>query len=190
MNTPAEWESSEERRYRRQRHLSLGALPVVLLCALWVAAGDQWLDYRKQHRRDFVDTPLGNAVSFGGSQWRLEEIDMPPADPLHPLRSGLARLRVRIAVTPQDEAAIKRLGRCSLTLVDARARRWTAASTAAPGVAALPDRCDGNYRNPPEIGGTLHFEQWFMLPAAVANEVEPVVALVAQQPTELRLRRY
>lgn len=172
----------------RVRRRSLFALPPLFALALWVAVGDSWSAWRASQREDVTDAPATIATAFGGSRWQLQQLDAVADDPLQPVAAGVARVRVRVALTPGDEAAIKRLDRCTLALVDAHGRRWSPAGSR-PREVRLPAQCNGSYDHRPEVGAPLVFEQWFLVPRDAAAEVEPRVVLDGRPPAQLRLRR-
>lgn len=184
MSTPAT--ASPQWRVRRR---SLLVLPPLFALTLWVALADSWSAWRASLREDVTAAPAGIATAFGGSRWQLQQLDVLPDDPLQPLAPGVARVRVRVALTPGDEAAIKRLDRCTLALVDDHGRRWSPAG-ARPREVRLPAQCNGSYDHRPDVGAPLVFEQWFLVPRDAAAEVEPRVVLDGRPPAQLRLHRH
>ncbi len=184
MNVEAE-KVDTERTAARQRQFSLWALLVVLPVALWVAIGDEWVSFVKKNHDVFIDVPAGSSLAFGGSDWRLEAADVrqtvaaantAPAPP-NTLPPNTSLVLVRIAVTPRDAAAVERLNQCVLWLSSSDGRRWLSTSGLRDTSSALPESCSGNYRSHPEVGQTFRFEQAFVVPTVVANQVEPLVIL-------------
>jgi hypothetical protein len=185
----------DRRPWRRGRLASLLLLPPTFAAALWLSGADSWRAYRSVHRKDVAVAPAGRAAAYGGSEWRLRSLVAVAPDPARPIPPGTAVLRVEIEVKPADAGAIARLSRCAVALTDERGRRWTQDGRAAAGAAARstanPTSCDGDHRRRPAAGSWFVFEQRFLVPAAVADRVEPVIALPAKDEPgrALRLRR-
>jgi hypothetical protein len=184
-----------QRPWRRGRLASLLLLPPTLAIALWVAAADSWRAYRSAHHKEVAVAPAGQAGRYGGSDWRLRSLTTVAPDPARPIPPATAVVRVEIEVKPADAGAIERLSRCAVALTDERGRRWTQDGRAAPGAAARrstnPTSCGGDHRSKPAAGSWFVFEQRFLVPAAVVDTVEPVIALPKQDEPgrSLRLRR-
>jgi hypothetical protein len=187
--------AADRRPWRRGRLASLVLLPPTFAAALWMAAADSWRAYQRVHGREVAAVPAGRAAAHGGSDWRLRSLAAVAPDPARPIPPGTAVLRLEIEVRPADAAAIARLSRCAVTLTDEHGRRWTPDERAAAGAAARrtrnPSSCDGDHRRKPAAGSWFVFEQRFLVPAAVADRVEPVIALPDRDEPgpALRLRR-
>ncbi len=194
--TGGEGQPAPDRRPWRRGHLaSLLLLPPALAVALWVAAADDWRAYQGVHGKEVAVVPAGQAAAYGGSDWRLRSLAAVAPDPDRPIPSGTAVLRLEMEVKPADAGAIARLSRCAVALTDERGRRWTRDERAAAGAAARstanPTSCDGDHRRKPTAGSWFVFEQRFLVPAAVADRVEPSIALPKKDEPgpALRLRR-
>jgi hypothetical protein len=183
------------RSWRGGRLASLLLLPPTLAVALWLAAADDWRAYQRVHGKEVAVVPAGHAAAYGGSRWRLRSLAAVAPDPARPVPPETAVLRVEIEVMAADAGAIARLSRCAVALTDERGRRWTederAAAAAAARAGANPTSCDGDHRRKPAAGSWFVFEQRFLVPSAVADRVELVIALPAQDEPgrALRLRR-
>jgi len=185
---------SARRLYRR----SLAALVVLAPLALWTASGDDFVEYRKKHAIVETAVAAGATQAYGGSDWRVDRYDVwagqPPdagnaltAQPAA-LPPGTRLVRVRIALRPTSNDAVKALSRCTLELVDARERRWNP-SAVVPGVRRdVPTRCDGTFNNAPQIAQEFRFEQDFLVPEDAAGSIDAVIRLNTEQPRRLRLR--
>lgn len=185
----------DPRPWRRGRLACLLLLPPTFAAALWLAAADDWRAYHRVHGKEVAAVPAGRAASYGGSEWRLRTLVAVAPDPERPIPPGTAVLRLEIEVKPADAGAIARLSRCTVALTDERGRRWTPDGRAAAGAAARstrnPSSCDGDHRRKPAAGSWFVFEQRFLVPADVADRVEPVIALPDRDEPgrALRLRR-
>lgn len=183
---------SASRSFRR----GLAALVVLAPVALWTASGNAWLDLRA--KRAVVETvaAVGATGDYGGSDWRIDRVETftgqaPGANAAlnaQDLPAGTRLVRVRLALRAKDEAAVKALSRCSVSLVDAHARRWNA-TVVQPGLRRdVPTRCDGSYNNSPQVAQEFRFEQDFLVPDDAADSIDAVVRLTDAKPRVLRLR--
>jgi hypothetical protein len=184
----------DRRPWRRGRLASLLLLPPTTAVALGVAAADDWRAYRAAHRKQIAAAPAGRAAAYGGSEWRLRSLAAVAPDPARPIPPGTAIVRAEIEVKAADAGAIARLAGCSVALTDERGRRWTlderAEAAPAARASANPSSCDGDHRRKPAAGSWFAFEQRFLVPADVADRVEPLIALPRDEPGRaLRLRR-
>ena len=186
---------SARRLYRR----SLAALIVVAPLAFWTASGDDWLAYRRAATVAETTVAVGSAGDFGGSTWRIErhavlQGELPSPDraktltmTAQALPEGTRLMRVRVAVRAGDAEAVRKLDRCALELVDRRGRRWTARELQPDLRRDVPTRCNGSFRVSPQVAQDFLFEQDFLVPADVANELDARVRL-AGEATLLRLQ--
>ena len=181
---------SASRTYRR----GLAAIVVLAPLALWTASGSEFLEYRTKRAIVDVVAAVGASADYGGSAWRVDRVDawtgQPPGAALNaqPLPAGTTLVRVRLALRATDAAAVKALSRCTVSLVDARERRWNP-SVVQPGLRRdVPTRCDGSFRDAPQVAQEFRFEQDFLVPDDAAASVDAVVRLPDETPRRLRLR--
>jgi hypothetical protein len=193
--------TATHRAFVRYRRLSVWALLVVVPVALWVAMGDEWVAFYKKSHETIIDVPPGASFPFGGNDWRLESIEVSQTVPAgngfgqpNSLPPNTSRVVVRIAVTPQDAAAVERLNRCTVWLSSSDGRRWLTTAGMRDAGSALPGSCSGSYRSHPEVGKPFRFEQGFVVPTTVAKYVEPLIMManatsLGPRSPLLRLRR-
>lgn len=171
----------------RNRRFSLWALLIVLPIALWVAIGDNWLEFRKRNREDIVIAPPGAPYDFEGAAWQLEALEIMPADRAGTLPPNTMRVLVRVAFTPKDAAAVERVSQCEVVLRSEGGKRWTPGGFGFVRSAdRLPISCRGSYQVRPEAGKLFRFEKSFVVPTYAVDDVQALIMLPIRKPNTPR----
>ncbi|MGH9163257.1 MAG: hypothetical protein ACRD2X_25115 [Vicinamibacteraceae bacterium] len=164
---------------------------VAVAWPLW----QNWREYARSHPVDVFEVDGGRQALYANARWRMLRIAVEGrANETSATRRqarDTALVRARFVVTPGARTDLDELSRCQLQVRDAAGRRWEARGSRAGN---LPNNC-GSGSGPDfrpitaKVGKPWMFEVGFLVPRAVAHEVQPEVLLGSQLPRYLRFMR-
>ncbi|MDQ1093040.1 hypothetical protein QE400_002453 [Xanthomonas sacchari] len=178
---------------RRMRWLALAALVVLVPCTM---AATGWRDaVELLHAREWrpVDVATAQAADYDGATVRLASVDVLPL--VAGLPADRTFVRTRLSLVPGASGA--QWSDCRLTLVDGSGRSWAAIDTVPdllqralarpgepPGVA-----CDGLAVSAAKPGVPLAIDGYYLVPRAVAAQLQLTVSTRGGRPHFLRFAR-
>ncbi|MBB5885612.1 MULTISPECIES: hypothetical protein [unclassified Xanthomonas] len=178
---------------RRMRWLALAALVVLVPCTM---AATGWRDARELlHAREWrpVDVAMAQSVVYDGAAVRLASVDVLPFEAGLP--ADRTFVRTRLTLVPGASGA--QWSDCTLKLVDGSGRSWSAIDTVPdllqrtlakpgepPGVA-----CDGLAVSTAKPGVPLAIDGYYLVPRAVAAQLQLAVSTHGGRPHYLRFAR-
>lgn len=178
---------------RRMRWLALVALAVLVTCTM---AAIGWRDARELLRaREWrpIDVAMTQTMEYDSAAVQLVSVDVLPFEPGLP--ADRTFVRTRLSLVPG--AAGAQWSDCTLKLVDGTGRSWTAIDTVPdllqralakpgepPGVA-----CDGLAVFAAKPGVPLAIDGYYLVPRAVAAQLQLTVSTRGGRPRYLRFAR-
>ncbi len=171
---------------RRLRRLSLVALPFALAGALAAHSWETALEWWRTGDLFEQTVARGEAVPYGGADWRLLAITRVADRP-----DGSAVLLAELEAVVRDPEAVSQLP-CVIAAGDGQGRRWS------PGFlppselrklqrkTAVPETCGSVMLAKPPAGARIEVAESFVVPAASVGAVRPLLSLPAGRPYYLR----
>ncbi|PBC19091.1 MULTISPECIES: hypothetical protein [unclassified Mesorhizobium] len=172
-----------EKKWRRR---SLVALAILLPLTLAETSNDslrEWL-----HGEDLIarDVDFGQAVPFGGSDWKLADLRGGKAGrlPDHAF-AVIATFSVKIG----DPDLQKQWLGCKLMLTDAAGRRWLPDAISGVSLPAGVMSCTSAIFSSARKGDTITIGDTFIVPEDAVKTIRPAVGLGSERPWFLRFQR-
>jgi hypothetical protein len=174
----------------RIRRASLWALPPVLALGLVLQAQENLREWWRSREFFPREVAAGAAAPLAGADWTLKGLRR-----VAERSDGRAVLLLDIEAVVRDPDRFSVLP-CRLVLEAPDGRRWLPQFLTPSEINRLPERrgrsaqtCTQALAAKPQAGAALAISEGFVLPAAVAEAVVPVLSLPAARPDYLRFRR-
>lgn len=171
----------------RMRRFSLCALPAVLALGLVLQAQENLREWWHSRELFVQEVAAAASASLGGAEWRLAGLRR-----VGERANGAAVMLLELEAVVRDPAAFSVLP-CRLVLEGPYGRRWSPQFLTPSEVNRLPERrgrsvptCTQALASKPMAGATVRISEGFVLPAAMAGQVRPVLSLPAGRPHYLR----